>query len=58
MRARQYLERPDVSQKILTINAWNEWTEGSYLLPDTVNGTAHLEAIQNIFRPVRAAADD
>jgi len=35
--------------KILTINAWNEWTEGSYLEPDTVHGMGYLEAIRNVF---------
>ncbi len=34
---------------ILTINAWNEWTEGSYLEPDTVYGLGYLEAIRDIF---------
>jgi hypothetical protein len=36
--------------KILSINAWNEWTEGSYLEPDTVHGMAYLEAIRDVFR--------
>lgn len=35
--------------KMLTLNAWNEWTEGSYLLPDTHHGTAYLEAIRAVF---------
>ncbi|MBV9938351.1 MAG: glycoside hydrolase family 99-like domain-containing protein [Acidobacteriaceae bacterium] len=35
--------------RVLTINAWNEWTEGSYLEPDTVNGMAYLNAIKKVF---------
>jgi hypothetical protein len=41
-----YLETIPENQRIFTINAWNEWTEGSYLEPDTRHGMGYLEAIR------------
>jgi hypothetical protein len=35
--------------RIVNINCWNEWTEGSYLEPDTVNGFKYLEAVRSVF---------
>jgi hypothetical protein len=34
---------------ILNLNCWNEWTEGSYLEPDTVHGMAYLDAVKAVF---------
>ncbi len=42
------LADPD-GPRILNINCWNEWTEGSYLEPDTVHGMAYLEAVKAVF---------
>jgi hypothetical protein len=47
--AKEFLADRPVSQQILSINAWNEWTEGSYLEPDTLNGMGYLEAIRDVF---------
>lgn len=47
--AKQYLAERRSGPKILTINSWNEWTEGSYLEPDMTYGMGHLDAIRRVF---------
>jgi len=47
--AKEYLDTRECGPRILSINAWNEWTEGSYLEPDTHHGMAYLEAIRDVF---------
>lgn len=37
-------------KRIITVNSWNEWTEGSYLEPDTINGMAYLDAVRDVFK--------
>ncbi len=34
--------------KLITINSWNEWAEGSYLEPDTTFGFGYLEIIDKV----------
>ncbi|WP_164545422.1 glycosyltransferase WbsX family protein [Paenibacillus albus] len=46
---RAFLDRDINGFKAFTINAWNEWTEGSYLEPDTKHGMAYLEAVKRVF---------
>jgi hypothetical protein len=48
-RARDFLDQRPRQPRLVTLNAWNEWTEGSYLLPDTKNGSAFLEAVRAVF---------
>jgi hypothetical protein len=38
-------------QRIVTIYAWNEWTEGGYLEPEARTGSAYLNAIKEVFSP-------
>jgi hypothetical protein len=49
IKAKQFLDASNMQHKIITLNAWNEWTEGSYLLPEKRTGTKYLEAIKNVF---------
>jgi len=35
--------------RIININSWNEWTEGSYIEPDTKNKFEYLEAVKSVF---------
>lgn len=48
-RVKEFLDEGKTQPKIFTIYAWNEWTEGGYLEPDTVNGMGYLEAIRDVF---------
>jgi hypothetical protein len=47
--AKQRLLAEHGGLRILNLNCWNEWTEGSYLEPDTVHGMAYLDAIKKVF---------
>ncbi len=47
-KAKLYLEKHPDQAQIITINSWNEWSEGSYLEPDTKRGFKYLEAIKEV----------
>lgn len=47
-KAKKYADAHPEQPKIITINAWNEWVEGSYLLPDMLNGFGYLEAVKKV----------
>jgi hypothetical protein len=47
--AKKFLDEYNPKHKILVLNSWNEWTEGSYLLPEKKYGDAYLKAIKNVF---------
>lgn len=47
-RAKRYVDNHPEQPRLITINAWNEWVEGSYLLPDMKNGFEYLKAVKNV----------
>ena len=52
LEAKKYADEHPEQPKFVMINAWNEWVEGSYLLPDRYWGYQWLEAVRDVFGPV------
>lgn len=49
-KAKEYVDAHPGQAPLITVNAWNEWSEGSYLEPDTDYGYAFLEAVKRVFK--------
>ena len=47
-KALDYADNHPEQPPIITINAWNEWSEGSYLEPDTLHKMGYLETMKRI----------
>jgi len=47
-KAKKYADSHPEQPPLITINAWNEWVEGSYLLPDMLYGFGYLEAVKEV----------
>ncbi len=52
--AAQTIQRHEGDERLLFINAWNEWAEGCHLEPDEAHGSAYLEATSRALRQVSA----
>jgi hypothetical protein len=49
LKAKAYVDSHPGQPKLITINAWNEWAEGSYLEPDKQHGYGYLNAVKEVF---------
>lgn len=49
-RAKKYVDTHPDQPHLITINAWNEWAESSYLEPDSLSGYGYLEAVKRVFK--------
>jgi hypothetical protein len=48
--AKSWVDSNSKNRKVITINSWNEWTEGSFLEPEREYGYQYLEAIKTVFK--------
>ena len=52
--AAQHLRETESKHPVVFLNAWNEWTEGAYLLPEKRYGDGYLKAVRSAFGlPIR-----
>jgi hypothetical protein len=47
-QARDFVIRHTLTPPLITVNAWNEWSESSYLEPDTEDGYGFLDAVRSV----------
>ena len=45
---KRFLQEGKTMPPVMTLNSWNEWTEGGDLEPDSIHGLSSLEAIRNV----------
>ena len=47
-QAKAFVDAHPKQAPLITVNSWNEWTETSYLEPDTKYGYGYLQAVKTV----------
>lgn len=58
--AERVVKDPDLSpsERIMFVNAWNEWAEGTHLEPDRKHGFGYLAATRSVMENYEASGDE
>lgn len=49
-KAKEYSDAHPEQPRLITVFSWNEWVEGSYLLPDMKHGFSYLKAVKRVIK--------
>jgi hypothetical protein len=55
-QAKDFVDSNHLNPRLITVNSWNEWSEGSCLEPDERFGMGYLEAVKAVFSPGASAS--
>ena len=50
------VQENDPDERLVFLNAWNEWAEGNHLEPDDLNGRSFLEEVKRVNDPLQSSA--